>query len=154
MIRTTLAAGAIALATAGLAFASGSDKPADPTDPISLRQHVMANLGKATGLGGRMLKGEVEYNAQTARAVFLTMSSVALGFGRMFPEDSMSPDSEAKDTIWSDRRGFRDEVAKFIALTETAAAAPVGDIDAFREQFGAVTASCKSCHEGYRIKKN
>lgn len=154
MLRTTLAAGAIALATAGLALASGSDKPADPTDPISLRQHLMANLGKATGIGGRMLKGEIDYNPQAARAVLLTMSSVALGFGRMFPEGSTSPDSEARDTIWTDRAGFRAAVAKFIADTEAAAAQPMGSIDEFRAQFGAVTANCKACHEAYRIKKN
>lgn len=146
---------AMIVAATGLSTATAQDKaPADVTDPVSLRMHVMANVGKATGIGGRMLKGEIDYNPQAGRAVFLTMNAAALGFFRLFPQDSTSPESEAADAIWTDRQGFRDAVAKFIADTGTAAAAPVNNIDQFREQFGMVTQNCKACHEDYRVKKN
>ncbi|MEM8741281.1 MAG: cytochrome c [Pseudomonadota bacterium] len=148
----TLAAVSL-IAAAGIALAHENHRDTDLADPISLRTAAMKNVGQATGIGARMMKGELAYDPMTARAVLLTLNTSALGFFRMFPEDSQAADSDAAPAVWDDRAGFREASAKFIADTELALAAPIGTIEQFGVQFQAVTQNCGSCHRTYRIKR-
>lgn len=153
MTRIRFAATAFAMILAGAATAHG-DAPADPSDPVSLRMHMMMNVGAAMGMAGKMAKGEQPYDARVAEAAFRIMNTAALGMGDQFPEGSMTEKSEASPKIWTDRAGFDAAVAKFIADTAGAAAAKPASADAFKPLFGKVAGSCKGCHEGYRVKKN
>ena len=111
----------------------------------------MMDVGAAIGMGSKIAKGEVEYNAIAANLVLRTMHSAALGFGYMFPEGSETgADTEASPSIWSDRAGFNAAVAKFAADS----AGGVEDLDGFRAKFGQIAANCGACHKAYRVKKN
>ena len=84
----------------------------------------MKDVGAAIGMGSKIAKGEVEFNAIAANLVLRTMHSAALGFGYMFPEGSETgADTEASPAIWSDRAGFDAAVAPgfLVALTASAA---------------------------------
>lgn len=153
MKRSLTLALAAMIAASGISFAHENHRPTDIADPISLRTNAMKNVGQATGIGARMLRGQLDYDPMTARAVLLTLNTGALGFYRMFPEDSQAEDSDAAPAVWEDRAGFREAAAKFIADTEAALNAPIGTIDQFRTQFGMVTQNCGSCHKVYQIER-
>lgn len=153
MFRTRIAAAATLLALSIPALAHG-DKAADPSDPVSLRMHLMSNTGGAIKALGGMAKGAIPYDAALATMAFRTMNAAALGFGAQFPEGSMTEASEALPKVWSDAAGFEAAVAKFIADTEAAVKAAPADKDAFMPVFGMVAANCKGCHQDYRVKKN
>lgn len=142
---------ALALALSALALGAAT---AQEADPAAVRQQMMAHVGKAAGHLGAMAKGEAPFDARLADAAFRTMNAAALGFGGQFPEGSESgAETEAAPAIWSDRAGFDAALAGFRADTDAAIAAEAGDLEAMRAAFGTVAESCKSCHEGYRIRK-
>ncbi len=118
-------------------------------DVAQERQTLMGNVGAATGVGAKMVKGEVEFDAVAAQLVLRTMNTAGLAFGYMFPEGSETgAKTEAAPAIWSDRAGFDAAVNKFTADTS----AKVTDLDSFKAAFGAATANCGACHKAYRVK--
>ena len=121
-------------------------------DPSADRQNIMKNVGAATGVGGKMMKGEMDFDPVTAQLIFNTMNAAANGYGYLFPEGSETGnETEASPKIWEDRAGFDAAVAKFAADTS---GIQITDMDSFKAAFGAATKNCGSCHEAFRVKKN
>ena len=128
---------------------------AQPADPIAARQAIMKQNGRDTGAGAKMLKGEVPFSAASAMAIFKNMNDTAKKFGTLFPKGSETGgDTEAAPAVWSKPADFKAAVSKFDADTAAALAAKPATFDAFKAQFITVTGNCKSCHEGFRIKKD
>lgn len=128
--------------------------PVSAQDAIAERQQAMKSVGGAMRVVGGMARGQVDFDAAAALEAFETMNEVAGRYGSLFPEGSETGgETEAKDTIWSDRAGFEAEIAKFESATAAAVAAAPQDMDSFRAAFGPVGQSCGSCHEVYRIDK-
>ncbi|GGB50488.1 cytochrome C556 [Roseibium aquae] len=127
-------------------------------DPIAVRKAVMQSVGAAAGLGGGMMKGEIAYTPAAGKAAIASMNAAALSYGDFFPEGSESGgDTTAAAAIWEDRAGFAQELAKFASATGGAMQASgkdgPADLDAFKAAFGPVLQTCKSCHEGFRVKR-
>lgn len=123
--------------------------------PIEQRQKLMKQNGADTKAGAGFLKGETPYDAAKAKMIFTSMHGVATKFGSLFPADSKTGNkTTAAPAIWAEPAKFKAAVAKFEADTKTAMTANLDTPDAFKAQFGAVTANCKSCHEAFRIKDN
>jgi cytochrome c556 len=120
------------------------------------RQAIMSSVGAAAGLGGGLMKGEIAYSPAAGKAAIAAMRAASLTFGDYFPDGSNTGDTEAAPAIWDNRAGFDAEIAKFAAATGTAmeAAGRAGpaDLDAFKAAMGPVFGTCKSCHEGFRVK--
>lgn len=143
------------LLTALALIALAAPIAAQPADPIAARQAIMKQNGRDTGAGAKMLKGEVPFDAVSAAAIFKNMNDSAKKFGTLFPKGSETGgDTEAAPAIWTKPAEFKAAVMKFDADTKAAMAAKPATLDAFKAQFFAVTGNCKSCHEGFRIKKN
>lgn len=142
------------LAAAVLATAIVAPVVAQPGDPVAMREKLMEQNGKDAKLGGQMLKGEVPFDAAKAQGIFASMHGVATKFGNYFPAGSNSAKSEAAPAVWTKPAEFKAAVAKFEKDTAAAMAAKVSTKEAFGQQFGMVTANCKSCHEAFRIKKD
>lgn len=141
----------ILVAFAAPAFAQSPAKG----DPISARQALMKQNGKDAKAGGEMLKGVTPFDAAKAQTIFAEMNNVANKFGTYFPKGSETGgDTEASPAIWSKPADFQAALAKFQKDTAAAVAAKPVTLAAFGQQFGAVTANCKSCHEAFRIKKD
>lgn len=139
---------------AGLGIA-GSVQAAD--DPIAVRQDIMSSVGAAAGLGGGMMKGQLDYSPAAGKAAIAAMNAAAVSFGSFFPAGSDQGDTGALPAIWENADGFAAELAKFSAATGKAMEASgkdgPADLDAFKAAMGPVFGTCKSCHETYR-KKN
>ncbi len=123
-------------------------------DPIADRKLAMKNVGLAMGTMVKMVKGQMDYDANAALLAFAVMNNSAHGLTSMFPAGTETGgETTAHAKIWSDAAGFEKAVAKYQADTAAAIAAKPADIDAFKAAFGQVASNCKSCHESYRVAK-
>ena len=69
-----------------------------------------------------------------------------------FPEGSNYQPSEASPAIWKDFNGFKNAAIKNeTAAKQLIAAAKVEDQKSVLDGFKAVAASCKSCHQSYKL---
>ena len=146
MARNTLITGAFAL----LLFVP----QAWASESVQEQRHDLMETAKdaAKAIGG-MLKGEQPFDAAVVMESFATWENVAVKAGDLFPEGSETGfDTEAKETIWTDREGFDVELETFsMAVTNAAMAAPQ-NVEELKAAAGPVFDACKSCHEGYRVE--
>jgi len=85
---------------------------------------------------------------------FQTWAAAADIYGDLFPEGSESGyDTEAKETIWTDREGFDARLADFAESVDAAIAAKPKDLEALKAAAGPVFKNCKGCHDDYRVEK-
>lgn len=122
--------------------------------PIEDRKAIMKGNGRDTKMGGDMLKGVTPFDAATATKILANYAAAAKAFPAHFPANSKAGgETEAAPAIWDKPADWKAATAKFQADTATAAGMKITDAASFGKAFGLVTANCKSCHEGFRIKK-
>ena len=124
-------------------------------DPVADRKALMKKtVLPNTKLTGGMANGAIEFDAAKAEAAARAIAEVPQKFVKLFPDDSAGdPESEAKDAIWSDMKGFLAASKKLTASANAAAEAAKSGPDAFKPAFLKMTEACKGCHELYRLKK-
>ena len=121
-------------------------------DPIHQRHELMEDVGGAAKPLGEMLKGERDFDAVIVTDSFTTMQEVAAVFGDLFPEGTYEGGEEkARETVWTDRDGFNQQLAAWSEALDAAIAAQPQDLAAFQPVASDVFKTCKSCHEDYRI---
>lgn len=99
------------------------------------------------------LKGEQPFDkaalATSAEAVEL-MGRLAVDY---FPPGSDQGSTKAKPEIWKETPRFKQMAqASQGEAAKLKAAVHGGDIDAIKAAYGAVSKSCKACHEAYRAQ--
>ena len=134
-------------------MSTASAQFAKPEDAIKYRQAAFVVLASQFGRMQSTVKGQVPYDAAAIKAnveIVKTLSTLPWGaFGA-----GTQGKSAAKPEVWSDAAGFKTAQAKFeSAVVKLSAAADSGDLEKLRAAFGDVGASCKSCHDSYRVKK-
>ena len=146
MARVSLVFGIIALMLpASLVWASDS--------PQEQRHELMEGNKDAAKPVGGMLKGEREFDAAVVMESFQTWSDAAGKFGDLFPEGSETGyETEAKETIWTDRDGFNEHLVTFADAVNAAIEANPQDLEALKAATGPVFKACKACHEDYRVE--
>lgn len=122
--------------------------------PEEKRKAAMKEVGKNTGIIGDMLKGAATFDAAKANAAMAAMQAAVADYGDLFPEGSESATSEAAPAIWSDRAGFDAVLAKFQADIAAGVSAAPDSQEAVAAAFGQIAGNCRTCHQGYRVKKN
>ncbi len=119
------------------------------------RHELMESSKDAAKPIGAMLKGEQSFDAAIAMESFGVWAHVAATAGDLFPPGSETGyDTEAKDTIWTDREGFNAALETFAKAVDGAIEAAPQDLEALNEAAGPVFKACKGCHENYRVEKN
>ncbi len=123
-------------------------------EPPQLERHeLMEGVRDAAKPIAKMSKGELEFDAAVVMASFQTWSEAAKVFGDMFPQGSETGyDTEARETIWSDREGFNAKLTSFDEAVDAAIAANPLDLEGLNAAAGPVFKACKACHEGYRVE--
>ncbi|MCA1300076.1 c-type cytochrome [Stappia indica] len=145
------------LCARGLAIALPLALLAGPAaaDPIQTRQNIMKSVGAATGTLGKMIKGEIPYDATAADMAMRVLFTAPSGFVHQFPDGTQTGGkTEASPKIWEDRAGFEKIAADMEMAALAAIPAASGGLDQLKGAFGSVARNCKACHEGYRIQKN
>lgn len=122
-------------------------------DPIADRKALMKERGGLVGQIAPIAKGEQPFDAAKVAEVFTALQANAEKFDvdALFPADSKTGDTKASPKIWEDMAGFKAQAEKYKADVTAAAAAKPQDIDAFRAEFGKVTANCGACHQAWRL---
>lgn len=122
-------------------------------DIISERQDAMKAQGGALRTISQMFRGQAAYDsAEMAEAAQTIAASSGQTTVDLFPEGSLSDDSDALPTIWEDPDGFAEiamalqTAATGLADAATASPSELPSQDAFR----AVASQCGACHETYR----
>jgi cytochrome c556 len=128
---------------------------------VKARQALMQVYAFNLAQLGAMVKGEMEYNADLAKASAdnlvkaTTMNGMAMWpKGSSMDDEGMAGKTWAKADIWADGS---DVGEKAKALREAAAqmAEVAGNgLDAVKGAMGGVGGGCKGCHEKFRAPKN
>lgn len=146
-----ICAAAIAASTAaGPVFASDQFDNA-----IKARKALMTLYAFNLGQLGAMAKGEVDYNADQAKAAANNLKDLAaVNLGAAWPQGSDSTalpgKTRAKVEAWTNYPESAKIHGDMIAAT-TAMAASAGDgLDNIRKNIGAVGATCSACHKAFR----
>lgn len=126
---------------------------AKPEDAIKYRQSAFQLIASHFGRMQPVIKGQVPYDAAAIKANVELLKTLSALPWPAFVAGSQSG-SNAKSEIWSDAAGYKSAQVKFEgAMDKLSAAANSGDLDKVRAAFGDVGASCKACHDTYRVKK-
>jgi len=145
----SFAASALAAVTL-LPIASAQDARA--AQQVKLRQAAYTVLGAQMGLMGQMASGRAPYDANTFRAAAERAAAMGNYVPELFPAGSITPNSKAKPELWQQQPEFqrlmKDMQTKVTALATTARG---GDLEAIKPAFGATGASCKACHDKYKL---
>lgn len=134
----------------GLAYAhSGA------TGIVKERMDAMADVGKNMKAIAAIMKGEVAFDGKTVRSSAEVIAAHADKIPHLFPKGSTKKPSEALPAIWQDWEGFTKlgvdlkTKAGELAIAADSAQSPADLLDALK----AVGATCKGCHEKFRMAK-
>lgn len=120
-------------------------------DPAQERHERMEAVGDAAGPLGGMLKGELDFDAVTAMASFVSMKESIDGIDQLFPEGSyVVGEKRATKAVWTNRVDFDQKMMEFSAAVDAAIAADPQDLDSLKPAAQNVFKNCKACHEDYR----
>ncbi len=136
---------AVSLFALGLSAASA--------DPIADRKALMKERGGLVGQIAPIAKGEQPFDAAKVASVFAALEANAAkhDVDALYPESSKTGDTKASPKIWEDKAGYKAASDKFKADVAAAVAANPQDLEAFRAEFGKVTANCGACHKAWRL---
>jgi cytochrome c556 len=143
------------LASAGAAFSGEAEDKA-----IKARQALMVLQSFALGNLGAMVKGDVAYDADVAKAYATDLKAiVAVSQTGMWPEGTAMEDDGMKDKTWAKKDAWttypeiNDKHKALIDATAKMADAAGGGLDALKGAMGDVGGACKACHEKFRAPK-
>ncbi|QEY23116.1 c-type cytochrome [Neisseria animalis] len=141
-------------AAAALLLAACGGSPAQPKGPISEdRTAAFKSMMPEFTTMGKMVKGEEAYEVEKfkqAAAKFAEASKKPFNFFESDPQGN----GDALPAIWENADKFKAEEEKFHAAVEKLnTAAQSGVLEDIKAAYGEVGASCKSCHDAYRMPK-
>ena len=142
-------AAAVAIVS-GIAFAhTGAD------GVVKDRMDMMGEIARSMKTIGKMIKGEIDYDAEAAKAAALEIYGHMSHMPEMFPEGSTEPPTEALPVIWQEWDEFVviSDKLKTDAKKLAELAASASNASELIPQFSEVGKSCASCHEKFRLKK-
>lgn len=120
-------------------------------DAFQDRHMAMEEINDAMKPLAAIAKKEAPFDAAVVKTSATTIADNLKKASALFPAGSGGGESKAKPEIWIDAAGFekgmKDAHAAAVALQA------VADEAAYRPALGALGASCKSCHDKYRLPR-
>lgn len=138
-LTATMLIGSIALAHSGVQNAQ-----------VMQRMNAMSSAAAATKVLGNMARGKTPYDATQAAAAKADLQAIAAEIPTTFRENAHDPKSEAAPAIWEN---YDDFSAKADIMLSAANKLNVSNAGTIGNSLAALGASCKGCHQSYRIKK-
>ena len=122
-------------------------------DNIKKMKNAMQQVRESVKVLFPISKGKSDYDDFLVISMLEQMLDAAKPYASYFPnEQEVSPNTEAAETIWTDRSGFNNSVLKFVNDIEFALNAEPESLDDFKPMFSKITENCQSCHQVYRTK--
>ena len=139
-----VAAAAVTLSIASMASAAGN--------PVADRQAAMKMIGQSMKDVSGFASGQKPFDAVQVKATLGQVSATAAKLHKLFPASSAADPKSASDPkIWASKADFDKRLTDMGSLAATAGMAT--SPETLKPALGALGASCKSCHDTYRIKK-
>jgi cytochrome c556 len=124
-----------------------------PEDAVKYRQNAFFVMSQHFGRLGAMANGKMPFDAKVAAenaAIVETLSK--LPWAGFMPGTERIK-SNAKPEMWTEKAKFDQGSEKMRGeVTKLAAAAKMGNLDALKAAFGDTAATCKACHDSYKVK--
>lgn len=140
------------LTLVSLAIVAAPQAMADE-DPRETRHELMESVRDAAKPVGKMLQGEIEFDADVVMTSLDTWEQVSAVFGGLFPEGTETGmDTEAAPAIWEDREGFEQALAEWRNSVLAAIDAAPQTLEEAKPAVGPIFNKCKNCHDNYRIE--
>ncbi len=151
-----MAAGMALLAGANAAMSGESEEKA-----VKARQALMQVYAFNLGQLGAMVKGEMDYNADLAKASAdnlvkaTSMNGMAMWpKGSSLADDGMAEKTWAKPEMWADGSDVGEKAKAMREAAVQMADVAGNGLDAVKAAMGGVGGGCKGCHEKFRQAKN
>ena len=151
-----MAAGMALLAGANAAMSGESEEKA-----VKARQALMQVYAFNLGQLGAMVKGEMDYNADLAKASAdnlvkaTSMNGMAMWpKGSSLADDVMAEKTWAKPEMWADGSDVGEKAKAMREAAVQMADVAGNGLDAVKAAMGGVGGGCKGCHEKFRQAKN
>ncbi len=149
MMRTLLAAAAVATLLTSLPAAAQFQKP---EDAVKYRKAGMTMMAAHFGRIGAMASGRAPFDgaAAAANAEIATHLSM-LPFAGFVDGTAGTEKGQPNAKVWSERAKF-DAAAKKMQeeMAKLAVAARANNLDTLKAAFGNAAGTCKSCHDDFR----
>ena len=141
----TLAAAAVVLS------APAQAQFAKPEDAVKYRKGALFVMQTHFGRVAGMAAGRIPFDAAIASSNAAVAESMSKLPWAAFVEGSGTGDTKAKPEIWTDNAKFKAASEKMqAAMSNLAAAAKGGNLDAIKAAVGPVGGACKACHDDFR----
>ena len=104
---------------------------------------------------GDMMKGEATFDDQVAKQATEALLGHASHVAKVFEKRNLDHPTEALPLIWEDWEGFTAiaaEMERDVARLNDVIASQAG-LAPLKPVFNKIAASCRDCHEKYRIRK-
>ena len=121
-----------------------------PEDAVKYRKAAFTVMGAHFGRLGAMAQGRVPFDAAVATMNAEVVADVArLPYAGFVEGTAGTEKGSPKANVWTERAKF-DEAAKKMQTEVAKLAAASKSLDSLKTAFGAVSATCKSCHDDFR----
>ena len=153
MLRTAMFRNAVIFSLL-LSFGSASWADERTQKTIEARQGLLKVVAQYFGPIVGMAKGQIPYDAALIEKNGGMIAQLVPMIPDMFAMDTSASDitSQAKADIWGDYADFSAKAATTAERAEALVSATAEGRGATLKAFGALGASCKSCHDSYRQK--
>ena len=137
-----------------LSFVSTSWADERTQKTIEARQGLLKVVAQYFGPIVGIAKGQIPYDAALIEKNAGKVAQLAPMITDMFALDTSASgiETEAKAAIWADYADFSAKAATTTKRAQALVAATAEGQGATMKAFGALGASCKSCHDSYRQK--
>lgn len=125
------------------------------TGIVKHRMEAMSDIAKNMRLIAAIMTQEKPFSSATVKQAALTIADHAMKIPAYFPEGSNAKPSETLPVVWTDWDTFT-RIASDLATGARSLAAIAGTASNgpdIRAPFVALTLTCRSCHDTFRIKK-
>jgi len=122
-------------------------------DPIADRKQNMRDRAAQLRVLGPVAQGNQPFDAAAVLAALeqLNADANATDVAALWPAGSDSGDTKSSPKIWEDMAGFTEIMDRFKAAATAAAEARPQSVEAFRDVFQPIAATCGACHQAYRL---
>lgn len=146
-LKTFILAAAVALP----AMASANPAFKKSEDAIEYRQHAFQMIRVQIANMGDMLKGKVEFDAETFKMRANNAAALSKMPWEAFYAGTDKGDTSALPAVWSDNEKFMQKATAFADYADKLAiAAQSGDASVIKPAFGAWAKGCKDCHKSFK----
>lgn len=137
-----------------LVYAKEASSEKQANTAVDFRKAVLQLVRSNMGPLGGMAKGQIDYDSDVIKTNALRIQQLSLMMGDYFELDTRKfpVKTNALDIIWEEMDDFKSKTQDLVdAATNLQKVALAKDEDNYRKAIGALGATCKACHDKFKM---